>query len=851
MDVILTHRHMDFDALASAVAASRLYPEARLVLQDDQSEEVNEYLALFKDEFPFVSSRHIDWDDLHTVILTDVSEPDRARDGLAFSSAPYWIIYDHHTNKETPDSTEASIDARIEPTGAAVTILIEELMQRQLSLTPVEATLFALGLYTDTGSLVYPSTTLRDLQAAVFLMEQGMNLDTVGQYMEDSLSPDQQYALRAYLGAAEVIEREGLQLLITKFDSGDKHIGGLNTVTSNLIETTGASAVITLTRAQGKIFVIGRSATDRIHLPDILAPFGGGGHSRAGSATIKDQLLDDVYDQIKSQLQSAIGRSITAEELMSRPVKTLKPETTIREAEDMVLRYGHSGFPVVNDQYELVGIISRRDIDKAMHHQLGHAPVKGYMSSNLHTAAPYHRFEELQQQMVHHNVGRLPIIDHRGALIGLVSRSDIIARLREDSTASETVNMEENMRMTLPDSIQQWLRAVGEEGARQHLRTYLIGGVVRDIILQKENEDIDIAVEGDGIAFASDIASKWHGELHKHEAFGTATITWPDGLKMDIASSRTEFYEKPGSLPDVESSTLKEDLFRRDFTINAMALALHPEEFGDLIDHFSGLEDLKRGAIRVLHNLSFVEDPTRILRAVRFEHRFGFAMDHETEAFIAQAVNAIHALSTDRILAEFQRLTAEMPPAQLFYRLQKLDVLSAFLPGAVWDDPAERLLPYITSLQSSLFMILLPLFLQESGRVLSAERVAVRKQDKQLVRHVHHLLDESWDASIEKPGDFHRTAAHVSPLSVEIAAYCLEYSAGHPEKAALLRQYQDKWQDLPSWVSGAELQRLGLRPGPLYKFIISETEKGIINEEITSSQEALDYAESLIHSYQS
>ena len=174
------------------------------------------------------------------------------------------------------------------------------------------------------------------------------------------------------------------------------------------------------------------------------------------------------------------------------------------------------------------------------------------------------------------------------------------------------------------------LKAIGENANKLGYDAYVVGGFVRDLFLYRSNEDMDIVIEGDGIAFAKRYAEAVHARIHAYDKFGTAVIIFPDGFKIDVASARLEYYKFPAALPTVQMSSIKLDLFRRDFTVNTLAIQLNPAKFGVLIDFFAAQRDIKEKTIRVLHNLSFVEDPTRVFRAIRFEQRFGFSFAVDT-----------------------------------------------------------------------------------------------------------------------------------------------------------------------------------------------------------------------------
>ncbi len=221
------------------------------------------------------------------------------------------------------------------------------------------------------------------------------------------------------------------------------------------------------------------------------------------------------------------------------------------------------------------------------------------------------------------------------------------------------------------------LRELGNLADEDGQSLYLVGGVVRDLLLKRENWDLDLTVEGDGIAFARLVADRYGAGLAVFERFATARLVFPDGLKMDIATTRRESYAQPAILPMVQPASIEEDLYRRDFTINAMAMQLNPGQFGRLLDPYGGQRDLRARTIRVLHSGSFQDDPTRIFRAIRFEQRFGFHLERTTLRLLAQAAstNLIQQLSGPRLQNEILLLFAERDPVRAIARLAQLKLL--------------------------------------------------------------------------------------------------------------------------------------------------------------------------------
>jgi tRNA nucleotidyltransferase (CCA-adding enzyme) len=240
----------------------------------------------------------------------------------------------------------------------------------------------------------------------------------------------------------------------------------------------------------------------------------------------------------------------------------------------------------------------------------------------------------------------------------------------------------ESLLLRLDDEHRDVLRRCGSAAAGRGARAYLVGGSVRDLVLQRPHDDLDVVVEGDGLGVAQDIARALGGELTRHHAFQTAMVMTPRGLRLDVATARREDYPRPGQLPRIVAGTLDEDLERRDFTINAMAISLQSDGFGDFIDPQHGRADLERGLLRVMHERSFADDPTRILRALRFALRFGHALEVGTHRQMAEAIAGgyLDEVSGDRLRKEVRLTFGEVPVAGPI-RLQDEGVLASLQEG--------------------------------------------------------------------------------------------------------------------------------------------------------------------------
>ena len=668
MDIILAHRQIDFDALASMVAAQKIYPNSVLVMDGKPNAYVQDFLALSKDQLRFRKAQDINVSEISRVILVDTHELRRTGTlGEKVAKIPEIEveIYDHH-----PYAGKLEPGMVIEPVGACATLLVEKLAGLGLPLSSFEATLIAIGIYDDTGSLLFDSTTVRDVRAVAYLLEQGANLGVIAEYLRRPLAEEQKGLLHQLLAQGQTEFFDGLPVYLSYAETKD-YVGGLALLAHRVGEFEGADTWFLLVKMENRVYLVGRSKGRGLAVNGLVQLFGGAGHPRAASATIKDAELPVILKQLRSAIQSRAKRPHLVRDMMSYPVKAVSPDTRLGEVEQILLRYGHTGVPVTEDE-RLVGIISRRDVDKAIKHGLQHAPVKGFMTTKVTTVDVEAPLDEVQRLMVLHDIGRLPVIED-GNLVGIVSRSDVLRLVHGSAVPIETQLARErsvamrqdilDLMVSLPKEIQNLFEAVRVTAEQEGCAVYLVGGFVRDLLLSFPTQDLDFVVEGSGGQFARALMQRIpDGKITQHEKFGTAQIIFPDGSHLDIASTRWEFYSFPGALPQVEESCLREDLFRRDFTINSMAICLNTERFGELVDYYGGKRDLQQGKIRYLHNISFIDDPTRMLRAIRFAERYHFNLAKETLEALYTAIDTgvLSTLSNERFTEEILLIFKEI-----------------------------------------------------------------------------------------------------------------------------------------------------------------------------------------------
>lgn len=426
MDVVVTHDMSDFDAFASCVAAERLYPGATIVLGRTLGKPLRRFLALHEDRFATIRYSELDAERVTRLIVVDVRR--RSRLG-AF--APVLAradrgevevhVWDHHAASE--DDLQATHEV-VEPVGSATTLLVEEIRRRGLSVDPIEATLYALGIHQDTGSLTYGGTTARDAHAVAWLLERGASLAVINRYLHQPFSAEQRKALRALIDAVEIQEVAGVDVAFSVI-ALEHAIDGLDEVTSQAIELGGYSALFALYALdRGRVQVVARARRPFVDVGRVVKSVGGGGHRPAASAIVKKADVARVREALLEALRAAPPRPTRVCDVMSSPVHTAAHDVTLAELRRSLAAWGISGVPVMRDG-ALAGIVSRRDVERAERDDALDLPVSGRMTHRVRTIEVDATLEDALARMTDHEVGRLPVL-RRGQLVGILTRSDVL-----------------------------------------------------------------------------------------------------------------------------------------------------------------------------------------------------------------------------------------------------------------------------------------------------------------------------------------------------------------------------------------------------------------------------------------
>ncbi len=866
MEVIATHSNADFDGLASMVAARKLFPEAKLVLPSGAQETVRNFLA--EHDLDIVKLKTIDLSQITRLILVDTQDPDRigSLKACVGDLSVEVVVFDHHVDEDSACAGRSSLSV-VQPLGATTTLLIEQLRQRDMPVSPFEATVLALGLYEETGSFCFVSTTPRDLQAGVFLLESGADLTIVTDVLRRPLDADTVALMNDLLEHSDIHYLEGRKVLIATSTS-DRLRGEAAGVVHRLAEMHDIDAVIVAVMMEDRVQVIGRSRRPEIDVGWIAREFGGGGHAVAAAATIKGQTLVQVRERLVELLTTRYRPTLLARDVMTKPVKSIEAGMSISAAGQRMTTYGVNVFPIVDEHDRFVGIINRELIQKALFHRLGKAAVRDMMQTDAFTAEPETPFHNIEMAMIERNQRFVPVLEGE-KVVGVLTRTDLLRTMHEDvvkfsglptlpGTTLHTSrgphrNVTRLLRSRLPKHVMTLLEEARHLADRDKVSLYVVGGCVRDLLLSIENLDLDLVVEGDGIAFAQKLAESLHARVKAHERFGTAILLLPDGFRLDIATARTEYYEYPTALPTVEQSSIKKDLYRRDFTINALAICLNGNGFGEILDFFGGQRDLNDKVLRVLHGLSFVEDPTRVFRAVRFEIRYGFRLGRDTTALIGGAVkmNLFNRLSGHRVLEELKLLLTEREPKLAIKRLADLDLLKFFHPKLSWSNRLSVLLnavdqavdwyrlSYLDRKMDMWVVYLMALLEVLPERAVSEvlKRFPFSESEETKLRTArrscHNVIRRLGTRSPLKPAEVY---GWLSELSDETLLIIMAKSKGEAVKRQV-SAFLTTYQHLKPILTGTDLKTMGMKPGPQFKKVLGRLLEARLNGEVTTESD--------------
>ena len=390
-------------------------------------------------------------------------------------------------------------------------------------------------------------------------------------------------------------------------------------------------------------------------------------------------------------------------------------------------------------------------------------------------------------------------------------------------------------------------KIAGREASELGQELYIVGGVVRDLFLSRANFDFDLVVEGDAIKLAQKLAKNSQAKLRVHSRFGTAKLNYP-GFSLDLATARSETYSKPGALPTVKPGSLEDDLIRRDFSINAMALCLMPHRFGELIDLYHGKNDLEHHLIRMLHPNSFVDDASRSLRALRYEQRLGFELETETEKLLRRDVTMLDTISGDRIRHELELILKEDEPERAIRRAEELGVLRQLHPslkgnGKLNEVFARTRKVNIRASLSTLYLCLLIYNLTEKENEEFIARLNFPKNSAQAMRQTLQLKAQLQSLANPKlkPSEIYQLLHGYSAQAIQTNAL----ASKSPIASQYLQLHLGKLRYIKPLLNGDDLKRIGILAGPQIGEILNTLRMARLNGEVKTRKDEERLASSL------
>ncbi len=876
MHVILTHEQADFDAVASLLGAALLNPDAVPVLPQRINRNVRAFLNLYSSMLPFSTIEEQKNEKIDRITLVDTQSLISMK-GVTKTTTVH--VIDHHDKKgDFPKSWSHELHHY----GANTTFLVQKLTESGIVVTALHATLLLLGIYEDTGSFSYKCTTPTDLLVSGILVSKNADIQAVSKFLNPPLSTEQQELMKELLENAAVHVLQGNRVIIaqtTAYDLTDE----ISSVAHKMRDYLDPDGLFLIVRAREGIRLIARSTSNQINVAAVMKTFGGGGHERAAAALIKGKSEQDIelIAEIKKKLLSALNNHIktsqSIKKMMSIHPKLLSPSMKASEALKLMIRYGYEGFPVV-EKGKVIGLLSRKAVDRAIQHKM-ELPVKSLMEAGSVSINESDDIHRLQVVMSESGWGQIPVIDPKtGHISGIVTRTDLLKIMLMKNHSTTTTSCKNNIQSQLSPKQKMLLELIARKATDLQIPAYIVGGFVRDLLLKMPVFDFDIVLEGDAITFANHLASEYGGKITSHSRFGTArwdlgnaTLFQNDAMpdenntnqktpaSIDLISARTEYYTHPTALPNVEKSSIRMDLQRRDFSINCLAIRLDGVHFGELVDHFNGLGDLQKKEIRILHPLSFVDDPTRILRAFRFAVRFGFEIESRTAELMVEAKDLLRALSGNRIKHEMDQIFLEKDPSSVLDHLAKGGYLESIHPDMVWDESIKdtidkfqksdvqrvwQISPKIGSMEQQIYIsyLIWLSFLSLESSIKISRRLRLPSVMIKLLTTIIKAQDDLNRFNDYQPGVLCKRFDHMNPVAIYVL-----YLKSHdtPLHQSILR-YAEVWSKEKTSLNGNDLIKMGMKQGPEIKRVLEAIRYKKIDGGLPSAQDEIKFAKYLI-----
>lgn len=864
LKIAITHVKADFDALASAWAAMSLYNCDYIAISTDMEPNVTSYIS----EIDTGKIKKLNADDIKKIgtvehiIITDCKQLKRlgALSSL-IQKAQKITVFDHHPGFAKDIESEETF---YELMGACTTIVVKKLLAQNISISPTEATLYMLGIYEDTGMLSFSSTTADDARTVASLIELGGETKIITDYVKREFTREQVFVLNELLINMTILNISGVNVALS-FAAIDEYVEELAFLAHRMMEMEGLEALVILVRTGPQIVLVGRSKNPMVNMGSIAARFGGGGHPAAASANIRDMELHEAVDVLKITLREYIKPVRFVQEIMSAPAWHIDVSRNFDYALNLTLKHNLNHMPVTKDG-KTVGILSRRDILQSIKHGLTQEQVSLIMQEEIEVVRPDTPFRIAEEIMISKNQKLLPV-EENDRLVGVVTRTDVLTLMHEEAKQrslyeegaktrlglSRTRNVSDIMRTKLDSKFFEYLQQAGQTALEERVSIYVVGGFVRDLLMGKLNKDVDLVVEGDGIDLARKFAEKNNAKITVHTRYKTATVTLPNDDRIDFATARTEFYGTPGASPSVETSSLKSDLSRRDFTINAMAIRLDTD-FGQLMDFYGGQRDILDKKIRVLHSLSFIDDPTRAFRAIRFAARLGFSLGRQTERLIKQVekLGLFDRIAGNKLFIELRYILNEDAYLDSLKILKKYGMLVCISENLAIHAHKEEQFNALEKLYGKYQnMFKTQLYLWKARFVLLMADYNHAEYTKTLAKlNVEDNLKEQLLSIYSKVKVADRRTGFLKEAKPSEIYSILKGLSGEEllvlgailgKKADYVENFIEKYQFTKPFLSGKDLIKMGIPASPLLGNILEELMQAHLNGEVTTKEQEEEF----------
>jgi len=858
--IITTHPNADLDSFGAIVALKILHPQSFVFFPGAQEMALKNILSLNLYKIKETTLREIEKNEIEKIFVVDVEDLERLGKlyEIIISKKIPLEIYDHHPEEKNYPHWAKIIRKNY---GSVSTVLTEILIEKNKEISPLEASLILLGIYEDTGSFHFQETTENDLKAAAFLLSKGANLNLVHRFLIQELTPEHINIFEQFYNSKEEIKIKDFKITFA-YASLPFFVEDIAFVIHRFIDMLGTEVFFGFVEQEGKIYLIGRSRNEKVNLAPIFKELGGGGHSGAGSAILKAVPFPQAKAKVISSLEKNLPSLKKAEDIMNPIVWSISPNKKIEEALKKMNYYHINGMPVVS-KGKLLGAITRQLIDRAISHGLKNSYVKDIMDTDvpiIDKKAPL----ELFKTYLTGSGKRFIVVKEGEKICGIITRMDLYKSLLEKEVnlkeipKEKMIDIKRILDQYFPKNIIEKLKEIGDISEKLNMKAYIVGGTVRDMMLGLPLTDIDVVVEGDAIKIGEKISQEKGAKFKSHLKFLTGILQYPDGVKIDLATARKERYALPAALPDVEASLILHDLSRRDFTINTMIVSINPKSFGKLYDHFNGLQDLKSKTIKVLNTLSFIEDPTRALRAFRLCEKLKFKISSVTEKLIRNAINqgAFENLSGSRLWEEFCFLLDLPEPYSAIQKLEAIGLLKVLNPSIKLNQKIESVFEKIKEIENwakfekidtkyfkILYLSALSINLKEEEILKISNRLNLNIREKEIlasckkvVRTISFRLKraknpkEIYKALINFPNIFlFWTMAFLNDenLKEKIKIFITKYSKTKLE------------------IKGKDLVEIGIPSGPLIGKVLEETLFEKIDGNLKTKDEELKFAKNI------